>query len=330
MDLKELDNQLRRKTVDAINYSRKKWKERHNDLLARKKGANLVFLGTGGNPEAVIGQKPRTGGFLIHLGDLYMMVDPGPGAILSMDELNIDLGMLDAVYISHGHVDHYAGVERVIEGMCWAMSVKRGAVLGPRRIFEEDKQISDYHQGDSHKSGYSGGPEVIFLEKGKEIKLREVTLTPTVAYHGFENYGFILEHQGFKLGYTSDTNYISKLRGKDGIIDVTKVGIISEGDTEILEYRQDVKDTFQDVDVLIANITTHNAWFHRHITTMGLAHLLKGSKVKECYLTHFNFCCVEPEDLREPMASYVEAASGVKTFAAYDKKVIDFSKYFKK
>ena len=322
MELKKLDRILREKTNNAIQYSRKKWKDRQADLDSFQDGATLTFLGTGGNPEAVISQRPRTGGFIIHLGRLNMIIDPGPGAILSLTELDVDLGMLNAIYISHGHVDHYAGVERIIEGMCWAMSARRGVVLGPERVFKKDKQISDYHQGDSLSSGYKGGPEIRHLKSGEKIVVEDATLTPITAYHGFENYGFILEHKGFKLGYTSDTNYVRVLRAGDKLIDVKKVGVVNE-EVTIEEYRQDIKDIFSDVDFLIANVTTHNAWFHRHITTLGLAHLLKDSKVKKCFITHFNYSCIEPEDLRESMATYVQEATGVETYVAYDKLVVN-------
>jgi len=327
MDKAEIDLILREKTRQAIADSRCKWRER-TGCPAKLPGASITFMGTGGNPEAVIGQRPRTAGFILDIGDLYMWVDPGPGALQAAQEENIDMGMLDAIYISHGHIDHYAGAECLIEGMCWAMSARRGLLLGPRDVFEDHPLISEYHQGDTGKSGYAGGPEVIYLENGKAIEIKGVTITPQKAYHGSENYGFVLEYKGFRLGYTGDTNYIRTYRTSKGIRSVEELGIIMDFQG-IEEYRQDIKDAYRDVDVLIANVTTHNAWTHRHITTLGLPHLLEGSQVRKVFLNHFNYCCLEPEDLRETMARYVEITSGIPARAAYDGLRVDVREFLK-
>lgn len=324
----ELDFWLRDKTKAAILDSREKWKERKG-RLERKPSWGITFLGTGGNPEAVIAQSPRTAGFLVEFGDLYMYVDPGPGALQGVLEAKVDLGALDAVYISHGHVDHYAGAESIIEGMCWAMSTRRGMLMGPKNIFEVERSISKFHQGETERYGYLGGPQVVHLEAGKTLTIKEVKLTPVRAYHGGENYGFILEAGGLRLGYTGDTNYILAYSTPDGCRDVKRFGPIMDFE-KIERYREDIKEAFSKVDVLIANITSHNAWVHRHITGIGLCHLLKDSQVRLCYLSHFNYCCVEPEDIRFKMAEYIEGMTGIPTRAAQDMGYLDLTPYLTK
>jgi len=321
MKIYQLDEMLRNKTKEAILLSRDKWKERHEPDPGSA-GSKVTFLGTGGNPEAVIGQVPRTAGFFLHIDDLRLYVDPGIGAPIYANEAGIDTGTLDAVYISHGHTDHYAGAETIIEGMCWGMSAKRGIVLGPKQLFEEKNIISKYHQGETAPSGYAGGPVIFYLEAYKTVVVKGVRITPIPAYHGGENYGFVLEGRDIRLGYTSDTNYIRKFSTPEGIVEVDRIGTVMDLE-KILEYRQDIKAAYSNVDVLIANITCHNSWFHRHITSIGLAHLLKGSQIKLCIMTHFNYCCVEPEDLRPLMADYVQMASGVKVRPAYDNQSFD-------
>lgn len=146
-------------------------------------------------------------------------------------------------------------------------------------------------------------------------------LTPIPAYHGGENYGFILDHPRLRLGYTSDTNYIMTYRTPDGFHQVSREPLTDM--TEIVTWRQDVREHFSQVDVLVANITTHSFWAHRHITTLGLAHLLKGAGVKKCLITHFNRSCLYPVDLRAKMAAYVTEVAGVPTCPAYDGAVFD-------
>lgn len=307
---------LREKTAKAVQQSFSRWRQRPDPPPAGP-GCKVLFLGTGGNPEATLSQEPRTSGFVLQVNDLLMYVDPGPGAVVRAREYGLDLGALDVVYISHGHLDHYAGAEPVIEGMCRGMFARRGYLLAPGQLLDDDGLISKYHQGLSLNTGYKGGPRVVRLQGRQPVVLKDVVLTPVPAYHGPENYGFVLESNGLSIGYTSDTNYILRYRDAQGEQDAAMWGPVMDLQA-ITGWRQDIKEIYSQVDVLIANVTTHNIWLHRHITTLGLAHLLRGGRVRLCFITHFNHCCVWPEDLRSQMADYVRGSCGVRTIAACD------------
>ncbi|MEG6615116.1 MBL fold metallo-hydrolase [Peptococcaceae bacterium 1198_IL3148] len=303
------------------------WRHRKREITPPT-GNGVIFLGTGGNPEATFTQQPQTAGFIIAAGGVRIYVDPGPGAVVRAQQMNLDLGMLDAVYISHGHLDHYGGAEGVVEAMCWAMYARRGHLLAPHNVLDGEGIISYYHQGFAAYAGYRGGPQVIRLQAQQPITLKDVRLTPIKVYHSDENFGFILDTGQLTIGYTSDTNYVRKYSTPEGLVEVGKgphKGPVMDL-LDIVEYRCDIKEAFSAVDVLIANVTTHNAWLHRHITTLGLAHLLQGSHVKLCFITHFNHVCVEPVDLRGLMAQYIEETTGVKTLAAYDGAVHDLDR----
>ena len=308
-----MDRELREKTIYGIELARERFRKRENQLASKE--SFLLFAGTGGNPEAVLTQTPHTAGFIIKLDEFMLWVDPGPAAILRARELNVDLGSLTAVYISHGHQDHYGGAEPIIEGMCWGMFARRGYLLAPGKVLD-DRMISPFHQG-INTGFYSGGPNVISLTQGKKVEIGLASLTPVVAYHGEENYGFILKYKNLTIGYTSDTNYILSYKTPLGIKKVERMGPVVDF-LEVYEFRADLKKAYEEVDILIANVTAHNSWIHRHLTTLGLAHLLKNSKVKLVLLTHFNYCCLYPEDLREKMALYVQEKSGVKALPGVD------------
>lgn len=322
MDLKKIDAELKLKTGKAAAESFSKWRHREEPETPPP-GVSVTFLGTGGNPEAIFSQVPRTAGFILTVDGLRLYVDPGPGAVVRAQEAGIDLGAIDGVFISHGHLDHYSGAESVIEGMCWGMFARRGLLMAPSQMLEEDRLLSRYHQGMTiTPTGYKGGPKVVLLKANQAIKIKDAVLTPIPVHHAAENYGFILRTENIAIGYTSDTNYIKSYSTSEGIQQMSSRGPIMDM-LEVVDYRDDIKEAFSQVDVLIANVTSHNVYAHRHITTLGLPHLLKGSKVKLCFITHFNHCCIKPEDLRPAMAGYVERQSAVRTVYAVDGATFD-------
>lgn len=313
--MESLDRLLRESTNRAVAESFRRWRKRSDP--PGPDGTRISFLGTGGNPEAVFTQQPCTAGFVLEAGGARVYVDPGPGAVLRARQMNIDLGTMDAVYVSHGHLDHYGGTESVVEAMCWAMHARRGYLLASANVLDGERLVSRYHQGESAHGAYKGGPEVICLKPGLSVKIKDAVLTPVPVHHSKDNYGFVLDGGNFTIGYTSDTNYIRSYLTPGGIKEVSKKDPL-EDFLEVVDFRRDIKDIFSGVDVLVANVTSHHMWPNRHITTLGLTHLLKKSKVKVCFITHFNHCCVQPEDLRPLMAQYVQQTSGVKTIAAHD------------
>lgn len=318
--MSKLDHLLRRLTKQAVDETY--WRHRARQEIATGPENRIIFLGTGGNPEATFTQQPRTAGFVLQAGGISMYVDPGPGAVIRAHQMQLDLGLLDAIYISHGHLDHYGGAEGVVEAMCWAMYARRGYLLAPANVLEGEGLLSYYHQGHASYANYRGGPQVIMLQPYQQVKIKDITLTPIPAYHTKNNYGFILNTGTMTIGYTSDTNYILRYSTPNGLVEVGKGCHRDKGPMmdfqEVVDYRKELKEAFRDVDILVANVTTHNSWPHRHLTALGLAHLLQGSHVKLCFLTHFNHICVKPVDLRSLMAQFIEESTGVKTLAAYD------------
>lgn len=259
-------------------------------------------------------QTRPTGGFVLSLPDLMLHVDPGPGAIVWANHYGLDLTRLDGVYISHGHTDHFAGAAPVIEAMCRLMMQRRGHILAPPSVFDRHL-ISDYHRGEAEAVGmYRGGPTPIVLAPGVPVSLGRGTLTPEVAHHGGENLGFVLEHDGLRIGYTSDSDYITAYRDTSGAIRTpgpTGAGELVDF-AEVTGYRENMRRAYREVDILVANVGFYHLFAHRHLTAIGLAHLLRGSRIRHCFMVHLGTVYFEPEDRAADLARWVEAASGVR------------------
>lgn len=285
--------------------------------LPRDRGRWICFLGTGGSPRCMLTQAAHTGGFMINLPDFALHADPGPGAILQANRYGLDPTALDAVFVSHAHTDHYTEANTMIEAMCRMMSQRRGHVLAPGELLEMN-YISPFHQGLGTLTGpYRGGPSQTHkLKNNHPLDFGEVKLTPHRAYHGGENYGFVLEYNGLKIGYTSDTSYIRSYRTTSGEVNeaasTNMFGTLVDF-AEVVNFHQDLKEIYSQVDILVANVTFHHMWSHRHLTGYGLVHLLSGSRVRQCFITHLDSTYFTNPGLADELADYITRKSGVKS-----------------
>lgn len=313
-ELAELDALIRQVSSDTLRREIVQWFG-GEPRMPRDERPWICFLGTGGSPRCMLTQVAHTGGFVINLPNFMLHVDPGPGAILQANLFELDPTALDAVYVSHAHTDHYTEANTMIEAMCRMMSQRRGHVLAPAEVLDMN-YISPFHQGLGTNTGpYRGGPEVtLALKDNQPIALGKVTITPHRAYHGGENYGFVLEYEGLKIGYTSDTSYVKSYRNTSGqVLEASsgnRFGEISEL-AEIVDYYHDLKEIYSKVDILVANVSFHNMWSNRHLTGYGLIHLLEGSQVQECYITHLDSVYFTNPGLSDQLARYIGQKSGI-------------------
>lgn len=314
----ELYEQISKYTMDVVKKDMHYWKE--EEIPTYQAEPKILFLGTGGNPSNLIEQVRQTGGFILYLPGFILAVDPGPAAIWHINKNDVDMRGINGIFISHGHTDHYLGAPLLIEGMTRLMSQKRGLLLLPNEVKEENL-ISLFHQGlHQYHEGYVGGPkEVICIQDGQEIELTsDLKLTPVKAYHGKENFGFVIKTKTFTVGYTSDTNYILEYEDQQGFLHKVDKWSPIEYPAKIVSYREDLRRIFGEVDYLIANVSYFNLFAQRHITAVGLAHLLQSSQVKSCLMTHLDACCSRPQSIAQTMAKFVNDLSGVNVVVAED------------
>jgi len=310
---------LARYTERTVMENIRRW--RNDDPVELEGGCWIRFVGTGGNPRSVVGGTLSSGGFVVRLPRFVMLVDPGPGSAHRAASDGIDLRGLDAVYVSHDHTDHAAGAGGAIEAMTRLMSRRRGTVLAPPSVFDEHV-VSRYHQGLADVDGYTGGPRrLVRLRSSVAVELERADgsdagarIVPVEAHHGQGNFGFVLEWDGLALGYTSDTAYITHVVNGARTREVDWRPL--DPDARPAAWHKDLSDAFRGVDVLIVNVSYFNMWANRHVTALGAAHLLEGSDVRLCILTHFDPYCAAPIDIRAEMASWVSGRSGVRTVAA--------------
>ena len=168
----------------------------------------IVFLGSGGGRFITITQFRSTGGFFIS-ADKRIHVDPGPGALIRSWRYKLDPRKLEAIFISHRHVDHCNDTEVMVEGMTIGVTKKRGILIASKSVIEGDEThtpaISKYHLNSLEKVYRAVPGDEIFLGEDK------MTITPTI-HSDPTTIGFRLEAKEGIISYIPDTEYFDEMR----------------------------------------------------------------------------------------------------------------------
>jgi len=249
----------------------------------------IVFLGTGGGRFNLISQLRRTGGFIIR-GSLQLHIDPGPGALIACHDFSIDPKKTDAVVVTHNHIDHLNDAALMLEAINYYPDRKQGVFISTASVLLEDefgeRGISTYFTRKTKRT------QVACV--GKLIKIGNSTFVPTPVRHDdMTGVGFVLEMDGARIGYTSDTEYFAALPSH-----------------------------FLHCDLLIANnLKSGPDGVPGHLYGDTTAKLLSKCSPKICVLSHMGQSLIKSGPDRE--ANKIEKASGVRTIAATDGMRID-------
>lgn len=250
----------------------------------------ITFLGTGGGRFNLIRQLRRTAGFYIS-GALRMHIDPGPGALAACKAFGIDPSKTQAVAATHNHIDHMNDAALMLEAINCLPGRKKGIFISTTSMLEGDEYgevgISSYFTGKVEQS--------IVARQGKPIRLGKAVLTPTpVRHEDRTGFGFVLDSEGCRLGYTSDTEYFPSL-----------------------------SKHFADCDLLIANcLKPKPDSIGGHLYSASAAQLLRECRPKLCALSHMGMSFLKAGPDAE--AKKIERQSGVRTIAATDGMRIAF------
>ena len=246
--------------------------------------SKITFIGTGGGRFATIFQHRKTGGIYIAEKGLLMHVDPGPGALVEMYNLNLNPTQTDVIFVSHAHPDHYNDAEILIEAMTMGGKIKRGMLIGSESVIEginNYRPISFYHK--------NLVKDVMVAKPGKKIiikELYEMIITPAI--HSDETtVGFQINLENGKLSYTSDTQIFDEL-------------IKAHKGSRIL---------------IICLTRPLNGKIPFHLSTEDAAGLIEGVKPEIAVLTHMGLKTI-PHATEQ--ANWLSEKTGVPTISAFD------------
>ncbi len=184
-----------------------------------------------------------------------MSVDPGPGALVYGLKNNLDLSELNAIFVSHPHLDHEGDAEAMIEAMTGGCMVKKGVLISNKDYLSREMKfgsISDYHRKAIEKELVV--KEGDFHVLGKDLKMEFIELQ----HKNVETTGFKLSRGGKTFSYIPDTSMF------DGI-----------------------KEKYRGSDYFVISCPrTHKIEWRGHLGLKDVAELVDSIKPEKVYLNH--------------------------------------------
>jgi ribonuclease BN (tRNA processing enzyme) len=166
----------------------------------------ITFLGTAGARFMVARQLLASGGAWLDLGGTQLLFDPGPGSLVQATGRKLNAAKLDAILLSHKHLDHSGDINIMIEAMTDGGTKKRGMVFAPADALDQDPVVLSYLR--------SYPQSIQVLTEGGSYAINDVSFkTPVRHKHPVETYGFIFRTPRHTFSWITDTRYFEGLAG---------------------------------------------------------------------------------------------------------------------
>lgn len=234
----------------------------------------------------VLNQMRKSGGFWLKLDEVNILQDPGPGSLVMAHQLHLKPKNLDAIILSHRHIDHSNDINVMTEAMTGGGFTPRGRLIVPSDCLNSDPVVLQYVRP---------FVEITEIKKGLEISLGDIKIKfPILNMHPVETYGAIYTFSSGRLGYIPDTEYFPELAG-----------------------------AYKGIDFLIINVVRmKNDKRIRHLNMDDAAEVIKEIRPKKAILTHFGLQVLKASPERQ--AKIISEKTGVEVVAAYDGMSLNF------
>ncbi len=205
-------------------------------------------MGTAGARFMVAKQVAASGGLFLEDNGTRLSLDPGPGAVVQYAARKVDLTTLDAIVVSHRHLDHAGDVNVMVEAMTDGGFAHRGILFCPSDALDEDPVVLKYLRRFPR--------EIIRLAPNTSYSVNGVSFATSGRHvHQVETYGFRF---GDRLGWITDSAYY------DGIAE---------------QHRANV--------MLIHTILLHCRPELPHLCVEDAERIIRDARPKIAFLTHY-------------------------------------------
>lgn len=227
----------------------------------------------------------------MRFGETRIHVDPGPGALVrALSHVPpCNPRELDAIVLSHKHLDHSGDVNVLIEAMTAGGFRPRGTVLAPADAFDGEPVVLPYAQKFPERIERlepSSGP----------YRIGDVEMRTSIAHvHASQTYGLHFSQGGLRVAYLPCGRFFEGL---------------------IADYASYAPD------VLVINVLRYRDEMSvDHLKWDDARRIVEGVRPKVAVFQHFGTKMLEADPKR--LAQEVEDDLGLRAIAAYDGMHLD-------
>jgi ribonuclease BN (tRNA processing enzyme) len=167
----------------------------------------IKFLGTAGARFVVARQLRASGGTFLHIKGQRIMLDPGPGTLVrcAKSRPKIDATALDAIILTHSHIDHSNDVNILIDAMTAGGFEKRGRLFAPAEALHGENAVILNYLRDFLQ-------EINVLEPQCAYQTGDVSFSTSIRHrHSAETYGVKVDVGGLTVSFLADTQFFPEL-----------------------------------------------------------------------------------------------------------------------
>ncbi|RUM88761.1 MAG: MBL fold metallo-hydrolase [Thermodesulfatator sp.] len=246
--------------------------------------ALIKFLGTAGARYVVARQLRASGGVYIEADSTRLILDPGPGTLVYMAKEGLRVEKLHGIVVTHGHLDHAADLNILVDALTEGGFKRRGRVFLPREaLYGENSVLLPYLR--------SYLEEIQVLTPQTEYRLGNITFRTSIRHHHpAETYGVIFELSGTRVGFVVDTLYFPQLL-----------------------------ESYRGCQVLVLNVVRYKPHPSPEVQHLCVAHvreMLAALRPERAVLTHFGMTMIRAHP--KQVAQRLTKETGVPTVAAWD------------
>lgn len=242
----------------------------------------IKFLGTAGARFVMIRQLRASGGIWISATGKNIIFDPGPGSIVHCNSSRprLDPSKLDAIIVSHRHLDHCADVNVMIEAMTEGGFKKRGTLFCPEDALDEDPVVL------KHTTGFLN--QIKILKENSNYEVDGFSFQTSMPHiHPVKTYGIKFKVDKTSIAFLTDTRYFPELKD------------------------------FYSVDILVISVVFYQPRPEiEHLNLSDAQAIIQQTKPQKAILTHFGMTMLKAKPHLQ--AQSLSKELGIEVIAAYD------------